>query len=351
MPNQPLSHSIKHRIRAAAHTIGTADPIPYVGKLLDRSFERPIGDERYAHNTLTPGTVAFEPSYSERESNALRFTIEPLGPDAMPALRRQEATREMRRLTSMFGSDVLRWFDAASENWRAQFGHPNLRYGAWFGTSYDQNGLRASKIYYELSDSDLSALPRGLRQLAAVTLKTLPMLAPVFTTLSCQRGGEKQRVTFIHRGPFRLADLGPLLDKLDMSSRLANLLRVTGVALGGRFNLPDQSMLLGISGNMHYPEIKIEILLGMLDDLPPDFLHLLSLNMTEKPRQLQALQCWLNAYTPAPYNWPGEFSVLSIILTKDQPASVNLYLRPLEFDMFGSSMHSGAERDRVSEAV
>ena len=47
---------------------------------------------------LTPGAVPFEPSFSEAEPNILRFTIEPLGPEASPVSRRDEATREMRRL-------------------------------------------------------------------------------------------------------------------------------------------------------------------------------------------------------------------------------------------------------------
>lgn len=346
MSTQPLSHSIKHRIREAAHTLGASDPVPYVGGLLDRSFERPEGDEAYAHNTLAPGTVAFEPSFSEQEPRSLRFTIEPLGPDALPATRRQEATREMRRLTGLFGRDALKWFDAHSEAWRGLFSSPRLQYGAWFGSAYDGDGLQASKVYYELTGGDLYALPRELQQLVTLAQQALPGLLPIFTTLACRRTSGKQRVTLVHRGPLRLADLGPFLQQLGLGGRLASVLQVAGVALGGRFDVPDQGLLLGLAGTVQRPEVKLEILLGMLGDLPPDFLRLVTLSLAERPRQLQALQRWLNAFTPAPYTWPGEFSVLSIRLTPGEPARVSLYLRPVEFDL-----HAMATTETAGDGV
>ena len=41
----------------------------------------------------------------------------------------------------------------------------------------------------------------------------------------------------------------------------------------------------------------------------------------------------MNAFTPDGANLPGDFSVLSIRLTRRLPAQVSLYLRPMGFEM------------------
>ena len=98
MATTPMSHLVKQRVETAAQRLGVASPLAYVGRLLDRSFDLPSGDPRYGHHQLTPFAVPFEPSFSEREPDELRFSIQPLGPSASPVSRRDEATREMRRL-------------------------------------------------------------------------------------------------------------------------------------------------------------------------------------------------------------------------------------------------------------
>ena len=100
-------------------------------------------------------------------------------------VRRDEATREMRRLVNdAFGREALRWFDAASEEWRGYFSNPRLRFGAWFGSAYDRDGLYASKVYYELGPGQDTMLPPALGELIRTVLASMPRLVPVFTTLS-----------------------------------------------------------------------------------------------------------------------------------------------------------------------
>lgn len=331
---RPMSHSIKKRVAQAAHAMGASDPIPYVGALIERSFELPEGDSHYASNYLAPGTTPFEPSYSESEPNALRFTLEPLGPTAPAIGRRDEATREMRRLVrGCFGGDALRWFDGRSEEWRALFSNPGLHFGAWFGNAYDGEGLHASKVYYELTPSQLHALPPDLAPLVRATLEAMPSLVPLFTTISCRRTGGSQRVTFLHREALRLAELEPLMQRLGLAHQLPGVMQVLGLALGGRFDLPERSLFVGIAGTRDNPEVKLEVMLGMLPDLPDSFLNLLTLGLSERPRELQGLQRWLQAFTPESYAEPGNFSVLSVRVGRDMPARVSLYLRPVEFEL------------------
>lgn len=333
MPEAILARDvIKPRIQAAAQKLQTANPLEYVGGLIDRTFnDRPVS---YATNALMPGAVPCEPSFSESEPNLLRFTIEPLGPQASPTARRDEATREMRRLVGpVFGKDALRWFDQVSEEWRGMGSSVRMDYGAWFGSAYDGDGLTSSKVYYELGPNQMEALPAMLKMLTQSALEMIPSLVPLFTTIRCGRASGSQRVTFYHRGPLRLASLAPLLERLGLSHQLPGFMQVIGLALGGRFDLPEGTVVMGLSETAEGPEIKLEILLGRLGDVPPNFLDLLALGLAERPRQLHALARWLEAFTPDSQSLPGRFSVLSIRATPRTPARVSLYLRPIEFEL------------------
>jgi hypothetical protein len=164
-------------------------------------------------------------------------------------------------------------------------------------------------------------------------MEAAPTLTPVFTTLSCGRECGSQRVTFLHRGSLRMADLQPLLARLGMAHQLPGLMKVVGLVLGGRFDLPERSVLVGLCRTPEGPELKMELLLGRLPDLPPDFLNLLALNLAERPRELRQLHRWVNAFATPQAEEVGEFSVLSIRVTPQSSARVSVYLRPAEFEV------------------
>lgn len=334
MAMQPLSNVVKRKVQSAARQLGAADPLPYVGGLIDRSFSLPLNDARYANNTLTPGAAPFEPSFSEREPNVLRFTLEPLGPGASPGSRRDEATREMRRLVGpIFGRDALKWFDGRSEEWRGMNGQGWLHYGAWFGSAWDDDGLYAAKVYYELAPNQIEAVSPSLARLVRLATGAMPSLMPIFTSIGCGRDSGSQRVTFLQRGNLALSDLGPLLNQLGLGHQLPSLMQVVGLALGGQFELPQQSVLIGLRDTEDGPEVKLEIMLGMIPDLPPNFINLLMLALAERPRQLSALQRWMVAFATDSDGSLGRFSVLSVRVTPTSSARVSLYLRPVEFEI------------------
>lgn len=334
MNAQPMSVAVERRLSSAAYKLGTANPVQVIKPLLDRTFSLPEGDSRYARNSLMPGAAPCEPSFSELEPQSLRFTVQPLGPDASGLDRRDEATREMRRLArQFFGNEAVHWFDARSEEWRGAGSGSGLHYGAFFGTGYDPNGLYTSKVYYETSPNQIEALPYSLFGLVSTVLRTMPSLEPVFTTIACRREMGVQRLTFLHNGPLRLSDLGPMFDELGLGPQLPGLMQVFGLALGGRFELPERSVLMAVGEGSDGPEVEVYALLGTIPDLPPNFLDLLVMGLRERPRELQAMMRWLNAFTPESEDWPGNFSVLSVRVTPRSPARVSLYLRPVEFEM------------------
>lgn len=330
----PMATHVKRSLSSAARALGTRDPLPYLDALIDRTFSLPENDVSYAQNTLTPGAVPYEPSFSEAEPNILRFTIEPLGPNASPVARRDEATREMRRLVSpLFGREALRWFDTRSEEWRGFGGLSWMNYGAWFGSAFDEDGLYAAKIYYELLPSQVEALSPGLAQLTQLVMTEMPSLMPIFTSIGCKREAGSQRVTFLHRGALMVASLGPLMNRLGIGHQLPSLMRIVGVALGGRFELPAGGVLVGVRETPEGAELKLEVLLAAIPDLPSRFLDLLKLGLAERPRQLAALSRWLEAFGMEDTGEQGHFSVLSIRVTPKSPARISLYVRPIEFEM------------------
>ncbi len=334
----PSKHSMFNRVQnslaLASRALGVSDPVDYVGPMLQRTFARPDDDPSYAYNALTPGAVPYEPSFSETEPRKLRFTISPLEPEASPVSRRDEATREMRRLVSpIFGNEALRWFDERSEAWRGLSGMSWMNYGAWFGSAFDEDGLYSVKIYYELNPSQIDALSPSLSRLTRRVMELNPRLVPIFTSIGCKRDLGAQRVTFMHRGALVLSDLGPMLNELGIGHRLPGLMRVVGVALGGRFELPHGAVLIGIRETHEGVELKLEILLGAITDLPGRFVDLVRLGLAERPRQLQALDRWMQAFGVQEADQPGHFSVLSVRVTPKSDARISLYVRPIEFEL------------------
>ena len=347
----PMSQPVMERLARAAHRLGAKDPNHYVGGLLERSFSLPIGDERYGRNALMPGSVPAQPRFQSGEGDVVRFIIEPLGPEASPVTRRHEATREMRRLVGpLFGREALRCFDDLSEEWRGMSSVSRLDYGAWFGTAVDGDGLRSATVVYELSPLQLNALPPTLARLVAAATDALPALVPLFTSISCARESGTTSVTFLHRGTLRMAELEALMRRVGLEHQLPALMQIVGLTLGGRFQLPDGSVLLGLGYGPEGPELRLEIILSRLPDVPSSFMDLLGLGLAERPRELRALARWLQAFTPeGDIDGPGNISVLSIRTTPTTSPKVALYLRPIEFEL-GTARQNGTPERALAPA-
>jgi hypothetical protein len=137
----------------------------------------------------------------------------------------------------------------------------------------------------------------------------------------------------MHRGALALTQLGPLMNQLGIGHQLPSLMRTVGVALGGRFELPQGAVLIGLRETAAGAEMKLEVLLGALPDLPARFLDLLRLGLAERPRQLSALERWLGAFGVEQAGEGGHFSVLSVRVSPKSAARISLYVRPIEFEL------------------
>lgn len=335
MGYEPLSTQVKGRLVSASRKLRTANPMGFVGRMLEDSFPLPLGDPRYAANALVPGAAPIEPVFGSNQSRALAFHLEPLGPEASGCERRDMASREMRRLVGdNFGREALYWFDGASESHRSLTRSGGLRYGAFFGSSFDQNGLESATVTYEGGGGNpMTEVNPALARLIGQAMAAMPGLRPVFTTLVAGRDYGSQWITFLLTNRFRIADMRPMLDELGLGERLASILQIVGVALGGRFDVPDGAALVAFGRSPQGVELDLQIMLDAIPDVPPNFLQLLTMNLRERPRELAALERFLEAFTPADDIWPGRFTILGIRIGPSGPPKVKLYLRPVEFEI------------------
>jgi hypothetical protein len=336
----------KRRLSIAARRLGTADPVPSLRGLLERSFELPLGDPRYGNNALAPGRLPLEHSFSEVAAGALRLDLEPLGPGASPLARRQEASREMRRLVNAtYGRDALAWFDQRSEPFRGGQIPGSARFGAWFGGAWDEAGMSEAKVYYELGPDQLGDLPPNLQHAAQIAMSILPGLVPIFTSLGAGRSQGAQRLHFFHRGPLRLLDLEPLMHRLGIGHQLPSLLGAAGLILGGRFVLPEGAALLGLRDTARGMELELEVLVPAIPDPPEQMPELIQLHLQQRPDSQRAFRHWLQAMTPDAWTAPGKLSMVSVRVTPQTSSRLGLHFHPVGYDQPPAAARPGDAAD------
>ena len=343
MPTLRAADVAKRRLSLAARRLGTKDPNEVLGPFLDRAFDLPLGDGRYGNNALLPGSLPLEHSFSEISPGTLRFDFEPFGHTTSPITRRQECSREMRRAVNMcFGRSALGWFDARSEPFRTGSIAGSARFGAWFGAGFDEDGMNEAKVYYELSPGQLGDLPANLQQAANVAMACLPGLQPIFTSVACGRSHGGQRIYLYHRGELRLLDLEPLMNKLGVGQQLPSVLSALGLILGGRFVLPDGSVIIGLRDTTRGIEMKLDILLPYVPDPPQQMDGLIQMLLDQRPEVARSFRNWKQAMTPDGYAGPGRMSVVSTRVRPTMGSRLTVYFRPVGYDHERSRTRPGS---------
>jgi len=239
----------------------------------------------------------------------------------------------MRRAVNMcFGRNALQWFDQRSEPFRGGQLSGKARFGAWFGAGFDENGMSESKVYYELEPGQLGDLPPNLQHAAQVAMACLPGLTPIFTSIACGRGQGGQRIYLYHRGELRLLDLEPLMNRLGVGQQLPSILSALGLVLGGRFVLPDGSVILGLRDTSKGIELKLDILLPYVPDPPEEMPELIQMLLSQRPDSERAFRQWTQAMTPDGYGGPGRISVVSARVRPNLGSRMTVYFRPVGYD-------------------
>lgn len=317
------SNAAKRYLQSAAHSLGAADPIQLreVSSALEESLPLPVGDAAYRRE---PPLVS---SFAEERSGHLDFVMNPLGPHASAADRTLAAARTMEDIVGHhFRGDALRWLKGQLEPVTAR--GRTIRWGAQLGTSFDRNGVRESMVTYEWGPDLMDAFPEMLYRLARVATDTVPGLRPAYSSIRCGRTSGSQQVTFAVDTPLSLNGLRPLMDALGLGDKHPGLMSAVAFVLGARFTLPPNSCAITLRPLRGGCELRLDVNLETIPDLPPQLMSLLRLQMAERPQSLRSMDNWLVAMTPEGYENPGTLSVLSFSVRPDMPARINLHIRP-----------------------
>jgi hypothetical protein len=324
MPPLSAPTVAKTYLRDAAYRLGASDPsrVREVSRTIDESLPLPVGDLAYWREP--PLTSSF----AEERAGLLEFSMAPLGPNAGPADRTEAATRSMEDIVGAhFGRDALRWLSGRIEPAAPARGR-TVRWGAHLGTSFDRNGVRESMVTYEWGPDLADAFTEKLYRITRAAMDAVPGLRPAFTSIRCGRTSGSQQVTFAVDAPLSLNGLRPLMDGLGLGDKHAGLMSAVAFVLGARFTLPPGSASLILRPTRAGVELRLDVNLELVPDLPPQLMSLLRLQMAERPQSVRALDDWLVAMTPEGFDRPGTLSILSVCVRSDMAARVSLHLRP-----------------------
>ncbi len=133
----------------------------------------------------------------------------------------------------------------------------------------------------------------------------------------------------------RLLDLEPLLNRLGIGHQLPSLLAAAGVILGGRFVLPEGTVIIGLRDTKKGIEMKLDVLIAGMPDPPPQMYHLINLVLAERPHVQAALRRWVQAMTPDDEAGPGKLGVVSLRVQPETPTQCSIYLRPSGYQANG----------------
>jgi len=312
-------------LRDAAHSLGAADPtrVTEVRSAIQESLPLPVGDLAYR---LKPPLAS---SYAEEKSGYLDFVLRPLGPLASPADQSEAATQTMEDIVGHhYGAEALRWLKGYIEPVTGHRQGRSLRWGAQLGTSFDRNGVRESMVTYEWSPDLMDAFPEALYRLARAAIDSVPGLRPAYSSIRCGRTSGSQQVTFAIDAPLSLNALQPLMDRLGLGDKQAGLMSAIAFILGARFTLPPNSSSITLRPLRGGTELRLDVNLEAIPDLPPQLMSLLRLQMAERPQSLRSMDAWLIAMTPEGYQSPGTLSILSVCVRPDMPARITIHIRP-----------------------
>jgi hypothetical protein len=125
-----------------------------------------------------------------------------------------------------------------------------------------------------------------------------------------------------------LSALEPLMQELGLGHQHASLMSACAFVLGARFVLPPGAATITLRPTRVGVELRLDVDLDRLPDVPVPLAPLLQMQMQERPRAVREWENWLSAFTQAGYEGPGSFSLLSFVVRPDLPARIAINLRP-----------------------
>ncbi len=318
--SEKAARQARKLLRTASRVLGTVDPSGPVTGLLDGALPMPPGDPAYRTRR------AFEPRFSETSGGSLAFSVQvpengPGGSGGVAA-----ASHEVRHLLgSNFGRQALLWFDRHTDRSQATAADGD---SATVVSAFDRDGFREAQVTYLWGPWFTEGLPEVARRVGEVVMTTVPGAQPAFTTVRAARQSGSQAMSFRLVAELPLAALKPMMDQLGLGHQHQSLMTAVAFALGARYNLPAGCCLLTFRPMRHGIELRLDVDLELVPDLPENIADLLALELSERPRSLHALERWVAAFSPEDEESPGSLSVFSITVRPDLAARLSLHIRP-----------------------
>jgi hypothetical protein len=328
----------------ASRCLGTANPLEAtrVARLVDEALPFESGHPSYRGK---PEPVALH--FREQAGDKLAFGLEPGGPLAAASYRIAEGTEAIGDLVgSHIGPKARRWLEQRSEEARGS-GYGASSWGAVIGASFDRGGLNEAQVSYEWGPTLLDSLPAPLYRMAWAAMELLPGLRPAFSTVHVNRSTGFQELTFEMTNALSLAALEPLMRELGLGHQHASLMSTCAFVLGARFVLPPETATITFRPTPTGLELRLDVDLDRLPDVPDPLAPLLRMQMSERPRSLNEWRNWIAAFTQEGYRRAGSFSVLSIRVRPDESARIALHLRPAAVDEEPGDAYSWAGPEAV----
>lgn len=324
-PRDTLALRARRLLSQSARQLGTADPLDDVGEAIDEQLDVPYGEPT--------DDAPLSTHFSEQTPEHLNFVMRATGRGVTGADRIASASHAMTHVVDRhFGRGARHWLDNQLEAIRSQDNGRSASWGAAFGSAFDRAGLAESYVHCEWGPGLMDALPGPLHRIARLALEAMPGLRPVIMSVRCGRAAGAQQLSFESERPLALPALLPLMDQLGLAHRHAGLMSAVAFILGARFVLPAEAAMVTLRPLRHGVEMRLDVSLDAIPDLPSQLMALTRLQMSERPRSVHGMDRWLTALTPDGYPGPGTVSVLSVWVRPDLPARVALYLRPASLD-------------------
>jgi hypothetical protein len=323
----PPGEQAQRLLDRASRVLGTANPLHTgLGRLVDEALPLEPGHPAYRRHE------AFAPRFSELAAKKLAFNLEPGGPLASADYRITEGTDAVRKLVrENMGQQAESWLLARSEEARGS-GYGASSWGASIGASFDDAGVNEALVAYEWGPSLMDSLPAPLYRVARTAMELLPGLRPAFSTIQVGRSTGTQQLTFEMTNALPLSALEPLMRELGMGHQHGSLMSNCAFVLGARFVLPPGVATITLRPTRRGLELRLDVDLDRLPDVPAPLAPLLRMQMAERPRSLREWNNWVSAFTQEGYGSPGSFSMLTFVTSQHHPARIELHLRPAVID-------------------
>ncbi len=324
MPHEAPAIKAERLLEQASLRLGTASPLAAgFGRLLHEALPLEAGHRAYW--THPEPLAAY---YSELAPRNLALNLGVGGPLAPAHHRIAAGTEAVADLVRRhIGREAESWLRARSEEARGS-GYGASSWGAEIGASFDEAGLSETLVSYEWGPSLMDSLPAPLYRVARAAMDLLPGLRPACSTIHVGRSTGSQQLTFEMTNALPLAALEPLMRELGLGHQHGSLMSACAFVLGARFVLPPGAATITLRPTHVGLEMRLDIDLDRLPDVPDPLAALLQMQMAERPRSVRAWRNWLSAFTQEGYQGPGSFSMLSFVVRPDLPARIALNLRP-----------------------